>query len=147
MANEEHLKILLQGTESWNSWREEHSDVRPDLAGANLASVNLGNANLTYTNLGGADLTGAYLRNADLRGANLIGAYLYGGNLRGANLNGAYLVAGDLFFTDHSGANFSDANLRGVSDKPKNRASTRFRRPRQKRAGRRRPPPRADGKR
>ena len=35
MANKEHLKILKQGVEAWNKWREENPDVKPDLC--NLA--------------------------------------------------------------------------------------------------------------
>jgi len=31
MANEEHLKILKQGVEAWNKWREENPDIEPDL--------------------------------------------------------------------------------------------------------------------
>ena len=32
MADEEHLKTLQQGVETWNEWREDHPDVIPDLA-------------------------------------------------------------------------------------------------------------------
>ncbi len=71
MANEEHVKILKQGVEVWNKWREENSKVRPDLIGAKLIR---------------ADLSGAILRRANLMGADLIRA-----NLRGANLRGAIL--------------------------------------------------------
>jgi len=67
MANEEHVKILKQGVEVWNKWREENPDVIiPDLSGANLS--------------------GAILREADLSEADLIRA-----NLRGAILRGAIL--------------------------------------------------------
>ena len=34
MANEEHVKILEQGVEAWNSWRDENPDVLPDFRGA-----------------------------------------------------------------------------------------------------------------
>ncbi len=34
MANEEHLKILKQGVEAWNAWREDDLDVFPDPTGA-----------------------------------------------------------------------------------------------------------------
>ena len=41
MANEEHVKILKQGAETWNKWREENRDVRPDLSSADLSEANL----------------------------------------------------------------------------------------------------------
>ena len=41
MANPEHLKILKQGVEAWNSWREEHPEEKPDLTGADLKSQEL----------------------------------------------------------------------------------------------------------
>ena len=41
MANEEHLKILKQGVEAWNSWRAENPDVVPDLEEADFSQVDL----------------------------------------------------------------------------------------------------------
>ncbi len=40
MANEEHLKLLRQGVEAWNRWREEILGVRPDLSGVDLRRAN-----------------------------------------------------------------------------------------------------------
>ena len=51
MANPEHLKILKQGVEVWNKWREENPQIKPDLVNANLGGVNLSNADLSYANL------------------------------------------------------------------------------------------------
>lgn len=61
MANKEHLKILKQGVEVWNKWREDHPDVIPDLTGANLQEVNFLES----------DLEGTSLRDANLKNANL----------------------------------------------------------------------------
>jgi hypothetical protein len=47
MANPEHLEILKQGVERWNTWRKERPDVGPDLRGAHL-----------QMRLSGADLLG-----------------------------------------------------------------------------------------
>jgi hypothetical protein len=51
MANDEHVALLKQGVDAWNTWRDENPDIRPDLSNA--------------------DLTGADLRQADLREAHL----------------------------------------------------------------------------
>jgi uncharacterized protein YjbI with pentapeptide repeats len=59
MADEEQIKILRQGAESWNMWREEHHDTSIDLREANLEEVNLVAANLRGVNLRGANLKGA----------------------------------------------------------------------------------------
>jgi hypothetical protein len=36
MANQEHLDILKQGLEVWNQWRNEHTEIVPDLNGVDL---------------------------------------------------------------------------------------------------------------
>jgi hypothetical protein len=41
MSNPEHLKILKQGVEAWNKWREENPDFRPNLSGADLREAHL----------------------------------------------------------------------------------------------------------
>jgi hypothetical protein len=41
MANLEHLKILGQGVETWNAWRDEHRDLSPDLSRADLSKAAL----------------------------------------------------------------------------------------------------------
>jgi len=63
MANVEHLKILGQGIDTWNTWRKAHRDVRPDFSGAFLMHANLRGADLR-----GADFTGADLRRTDFTG-------------------------------------------------------------------------------
>ncbi len=47
MANPEHLANLMKGAEAWNTWRDKHPDVVPDLTGANLQQANLRNVNLS----------------------------------------------------------------------------------------------------
>ncbi len=101
MANQEHLRILAQGVEKWNQWREKNPDEKPDfcgadLSGADLSGANLWRANLRCTNLSGAVLDLADLCNADLRGANLtnaslVGAMLFNVKLKGSTLTGANL--------------------------------------------------------
>jgi len=54
VANQEHLKRLLQGVAEWNEWRRTTGVTCPDLSGAQL---------------GHKVLIGANLRRVDLRGA------------------------------------------------------------------------------
>ena len=116
MANEEHLSILQQGVEAWNSWRRDNPDIRPDLIRAylfeaNLSGAYLSEAILTTANLSGADLSRTDLSEANLAGANLSGANLSGADLFGANLSGANLRRADLSEADLRRANLSRAYL------------------------------------
>jgi hypothetical protein len=43
MANEEHLRILSNGLEAWNAWRNANPKTLPDLSAANLDGANLKN--------------------------------------------------------------------------------------------------------
>ena len=56
MANPEHLQILQQDVKAWNTWREQHEDIRPDLSRANLME-----ATLRWADLTGADVSGVGL--------------------------------------------------------------------------------------
>ena len=106
MADLEQLKILKQGVEAWNKWREEKPNlIEPYLRVAFLSGTDLSRANLSRANLGFADLSAA----------NLIGADLSRANLSRANLSRANLIGANLGFADLSGADFSGANLGGAN--------------------------------
>ncbi len=109
MANEEHLKILKQGVEAWNQWREKNPEIKPDLVKAILTNTNLSGANLTNANLWVTNLSEANLTEANLSGADLIGTDLNNANLKNADLDNANLRGADL-----SRANLSEANLIGA---------------------------------
>ncbi|HET6843924.1 MAG TPA: toll/interleukin-1 receptor domain-containing protein [Candidatus Angelobacter sp.] len=116
MANKEHLKILKQGVTVWNQWREDNTDIRPDLKSVDLSKTDINgeNLNLAYlrnANLSEVDLIGADLRDVDLEEANLSRADLSGANLSRANLSGANLSGADLEEADLSEADLSGANL------------------------------------
>ncbi len=70
MADSEQLGLLKEGVATWNLWRKEHTDLRPDLREATLASLDLRGANLAEADLSGADLRGTDLSKANLRGVN-----------------------------------------------------------------------------
>ncbi len=132
MANEEHLKILQQGVETWNRWRKDHPEIQPnlwqanlrgnsrtgpdlsgiDLHNAQLAMANLGGANLHRANLSKAVLSGAYLLRANLRDATLTEADLSETICRVVDFSGANLREARLTRTDLSGANLTRSNLR-----------------------------------
>lgn len=134
MADQQHLAILQQGIDAWNKWRQEHSEIRPDLSKANLkeadleginfAEANLARINLSYANLAGAILIEANLARANLREAYLNSAFLEKANLKGANLNEAdlndahltkaNLSKAHLVATDLNGADLRDADLSGA---------------------------------
>ena len=115
MANPEHLRILKQGVEVWNEWREDNPDVMPDLTEADihgeyLRKADLQKADLQKANLQEADLQEADLKGANLKGANLLLARLVLANLRGANLREANLREAIL-----NGAILLGAILKGVN--------------------------------
>ncbi len=116
MANSEQIKILYQGVEAWNKWRDKNDEIKPDLSGANLSWRYLSGAYLFEANLSGADLEGAnlgwaFLEDTDLRGSDLSRADLHGAHLRGANLDGANLSGADLSGAWLSKAALNEANL------------------------------------
>jgi len=105
MANEEHVKWLKQGIESWNDLRRENVFI-PDFLNADLKNFDLSYADLRGAELARADLTQAQLSGADLSGARIQDARLFQAELVGTNLYQAYLLRSDL-----SEANLQDANL------------------------------------
>jgi len=124
MANPEHLEILKQGVEKWNTWRKDNPNALPDLFAANLSMADLGGANLSGANLlmtilEEADLRGAVLKEADVFRANLRRAVLKEAKisraiLKETNLRGADLSGANLFKSEFSGVDLSGANLRGA---------------------------------
>src|SRR5258708_2541638 len=120
MANEEHFSVLKQGTTAWNTWRNQHPLLQPDLSDTNLSNSNLSNADLTSADLTSADLSQADLSNsnltsADLTSADLTTAALTSANLTGADLTSADLSNANLFAANLGGANLSNANLGGAN--------------------------------
>ncbi len=136
MANEEHLALLKKGSDSWNQWREENPDVKPDfikadLRGTKLQKANLSNSNLEevkfqFSNLSGAVFSGANLKkakfqdvnlsnvkldNADLQQTNFFEANLQHADMENSNLQGAQFNEDTtLFQTNFKGANLIEAS-------------------------------------
>jgi hypothetical protein len=81
----EHLEYLKEGAKVWNKWREDNSDILPQLIGANLQDQDLS----------GCDLHNALMQHANLSGANLKDTWLScthfeQANLTGVDLSGAF---------------------------------------------------------
>jgi TIR domain-containing protein/pentapeptide repeat protein len=114
MANPEHLTILKQGVNVWNTWRQEFPAVRPALSKVDLSEADLRGADFSRADLSGADLSRADLTNAHLIGADLSDSHLRGAHLNGAHLNGAAFINADLRVADLSGALLNWALLIGA---------------------------------
>ena len=111
MANPEHLKILKQGVEVWNRWREENPGIHPDLSFINLAKINLRKANLVDVSFVSSNLDGANLRNAKLQFAHLLDTKLRFANFTEADLGVALLCDADLSNADLSNADLNNTNF------------------------------------
>lgn len=110
MANQEQYGILKQGAETWNQWRKEHPNIRPDLTETDLSGENLSRAVLSRADLWEAGLSSTNLSEADLSGADLSRTNLSGADLSGANFWGASLVQ-----TNLSGATLTGCRIYGIS--------------------------------
>jgi uncharacterized protein YjbI with pentapeptide repeats len=116
MVNREHLDILKQGVKRWNKWRRAHQNVRPNLRGADLSSVNLIGAHLRGADLREANLSRATISKVDLSevataGVGLTETEFREDFLRGTDLSEATLCGANLFLTNLSGANLCGADL------------------------------------
>lgn len=106
MANKEHMKVLRQGTEIWNTWRKGKTTI------PNLSSADLGDIILAEANLNNAVLRNSFLGEVDFRAALLRGADLNGADLSGARLIDTDLGGADLRKSDLTDATIISANLR-----------------------------------
>ena len=111
MTNRRHLSLLKHDVKAWNYWRQENSDLKLDLSGANLSKLNLSGVNLSGANLRGVNLSGTNLKCAYLKGSNFYQACLTKANLSGSDLSEVDLTEADLSKADISSANLKNANL------------------------------------
>ena len=112
MANEEQLKLIKQGVEEWNAWRENNLDSEIDLSEADLRGTNLHSANLKKAVLREAKLQFVNFTKADLTGANLEKAKMQEANLQSANLTEAKLKKASLLDANLQYVNLENADLR-----------------------------------
>ncbi len=110
MAIEEQVRLLKQGAQAWNEWREKNPLIEIDLEGADFEQADLSGAILVKVNFIKANLVGAKLGKAYFDAA-----YLCEANLKGADLEEAELLLADLTDADLSSANLTRANLYRIS--------------------------------
>ena len=106
MANPEHLRILKQGVDVWNRWREEVPNMHPDLTHADLKNMNLCGVNFNFTHLLGSTLSGANLTGSFINAVSFRSA-----NLTDANLSNSFISETDFTEAELRGADFSNATL------------------------------------
>lgn len=119
MANQEHVKIIKQGVEVWNKWREENIFIVPDLSTPYLVSPGIGKMSEPDTETAKAGLSGMNLSGVNFGGANLSGtnfnrAILSGANLVGARMDYTDLIEAKLMKAQLGGVDFTGAVLRGA---------------------------------
>jgi uncharacterized protein YjbI with pentapeptide repeats len=120
MANPEHLEILKQGVKTWNKWRFDHPEIKPDFANHYLDSesveyVSLKDSKFVGANFSEVDFTSADLRGVDFSAADLRDANLTGTNLVHANFYKTYLDRAILKSANLGGAKFVEATLNGAN--------------------------------
>ena len=91
MISENHITVIENGVDAWNSWREENPHIKPLLRGEYLQNISGLRVNFRDTDLSNASIEGVELIEADLSNANLSHAELGGANLLRAKLVGANL--------------------------------------------------------
>ena len=77
MPNRKQFKIIKQGVEVWNRWRDNNPNIE----------INLSDANLSYDNLSNANLSGANLKRVQALATNFEGANLTGACIEDWNIN------------------------------------------------------------
>jgi uncharacterized protein YjbI with pentapeptide repeats len=130
MANHEHLAKLNEGINSWNQWRMEHPDIKPDLSESDLKGMDLSGFDLTNTNFYRAVIAGTNFTEADLShssmeevcgseanftGAILRDTYFYAANIREANFTDADMTEANFGNAILNGSNFTNAKLNETS--------------------------------
>jgi uncharacterized protein YjbI with pentapeptide repeats len=126
MANEEHLKILLQRVEVWNQWRESNPEIKPDFSYADLRRANPGRANLSETDFCGRDFPGKDLSSINLGRVNLRYVNLRYANLRYTDISGVIFNGANFRETDLSGRDVTKTDLSGVDFQNANLQTARF---------------------
>jgi len=118
VANEEHLKILLEGIDSWNDWRDQNPGLVPDLSGIEIEGLQLQTGafqNVLFANskLTSVNFDRAFLGAAEFTGAMLVDVRMDGAQAESIVLNGATIDAGRYVNAVMAGAEMRDLVTNG----------------------------------
>lgn len=124
MANEEHLKILKQGAQVWNRWREDNPEIKPDLSEARLKRLYLEGVNLSFSDLSKAFIHGCVFASADFKEVRMVQTLfnkviLIEANIEltfivSTNFNNSFLERANLAHIQLIGSRFYDTELKGA---------------------------------
>lgn len=114
MANELHLKIINQGVEWWNFWREKNSGVRPDLSKFEFKNLDLSGANFSNANFYGTEFINCNLVSSNFSGSNMIFVNFSNSKVDSANLTKVKLDNALGKKAEFSGARINNSSLTGV---------------------------------
>ena len=115
MADEVQLKILKQGVEVWNSWRQDNRGQNAVLSNAEFRGADLSGIDFRMADLRNSLLIDVDLRNSDLNEAKFVGAHLVRTRLNGAKLHNANLGGLDLSGIDFRMADLRNSDLRSAN--------------------------------
>jgi len=130
MANQNHLQVVLQGTDAIARWVDMHPDEPMDLTGAALRGADfrgaqflgtdfskciLHSSNFTSASARGAIFNEALARQAVFENADLSWGSFVAADLAGSQFGGAKVEKANLERADLSKANLAGANLRGAN--------------------------------
>jgi uncharacterized protein YjbI with pentapeptide repeats len=107
--------MLHKGIEAWNIWRWSNQDIKPDLSGADLSSMNLAGVDLSNIDLSDVNFSHADLSRTYYRGSNLINTQFIGTNLSSTSFTGANLININLAEAKLIDANFTNTDLTRVN--------------------------------
>ena len=128
MANQQHIRWLLEGVEAWNR-RRQVGDFSPDLSDEDIVArlrnsrltssegtILLDYLNLSYANLRGCNFSGASLDRADLShsmidGSNFSGTWLNSANLKDTFLRDSCFWGSNLLYADFTDAYLNEVDL------------------------------------
>ncbi|HEX8246956.1 MAG TPA: toll/interleukin-1 receptor domain-containing protein [Pyrinomonadaceae bacterium] len=115
MANEEHLKILKQGTRVWNRWREDNTEIEPDLSLITLKGLDLKEVNLSGAKLNGSYLLHCNLDNVDLNFVVMRSITLINTSLIETNFSKSSFPFANFFYCDLKKAIMAHARIERVN--------------------------------
>lgn len=112
MSNSDHVKVLSEGTSSWNLWRESNPNIKPDLSGLELNNIVLSTTNSAYAKMPGIQIN---LKDADLSRVKWLNCELKGANLQNTKLDNADLTGSNLRRSDLRGTRIYKCRLLSVN--------------------------------